>query len=104
MKYRDGAGKFILREAMRDILPRSILERPKQGFGTPMAEWLRGPFGRRAKEMILRSGLVERGLIRSSPVDHLFAAHQSGRSDVSYLIWNLYSVSAWHDRWVAGVR
>ena len=42
MKYRDGQGKHALREAMRDALPAEILARPKQGFGSPMEEWLRG--------------------------------------------------------------
>ena len=45
LKHRDGVGKWILRQAMRGILPDEIIDRPKQGFGTPMEEWLRGPFG-----------------------------------------------------------
>jgi asparagine synthase (glutamine-hydrolysing) len=102
MKYRDGTGKLVLREAMKDTLPRAILERPKQGFGTPMAEWLRGPFGQHAQESIRRSSLVARGTIRPGPVDRLFAAHRSGHADWSYHLWNLYNVCAWHDRWVAG--
>jgi asparagine synthase (glutamine-hydrolysing) len=85
----------------RRLLPREILECPKQGFGTPMAEWLRGPFGQRAQESIRRSSLVERGMIRSDPIDRLFAAHRTGRADWSYHLWNVYNACAWHDRWVA---
>ncbi len=103
MKHRNGTGKYVLREAMKDVLPREILERPKQGFGTPMAEWLRGPFGQNAQASIRQSSLVQRGLIRSDPVDRLFAAHRTGRSDWSYHLWNIYNVCAWHDRWVAHI-
>jgi asparagine synthase (glutamine-hydrolysing) len=103
MKYRNGTGKYVLREAMKNVLPREILERPKQGFGTPMAEWLRGPFGQRAQESIRRSSLVQRGMIRSDPIDRLFAAHRTGRTDWSYHLWNVYNACAWHDRWVAGI-
>jgi asparagine synthase (glutamine-hydrolysing) len=102
MKYRDGTGKYVLREAMKDLLPRETLKRPKQGFGTPMAEWLRGPLGQRVQESIRRSSLVECGMIRPAPIDRLFAAHRTGRADWSYHLWNVYSACAWHDRWVAG--
>jgi asparagine synthase (glutamine-hydrolysing) len=102
MKYRSGVGKYVLREAVKDILPAEILARPKQGFGTPMAEWLRGPFGEHAHATIRRSSLVERGAIRATPIDRIFAAHRSGRADWSYHLWNVYNVCAWHDRWVTG--
>jgi asparagine synthase (glutamine-hydrolysing) len=103
MKYRDGRGKYVLRQAVKDILPCEVLERPKQGFGTPMAEWLRGPFGQCAQESIRRSSLVEYGMIRPEPINRLFAAHRTGRTDWSYHLWNVYNVCAWHDHWIAGV-
>ncbi len=102
MKYRDGVGKYVLKRAVRDILPPEIVNRPKQGFGTPMAEWLRGDFGRRAQETVVRSSLVERGAISSAPVVRLFEAHRAGRADWSYHLWNVYNACAWHDHWVAG--
>jgi asparagine synthase (glutamine-hydrolysing) len=104
MKHRGGQGKWILREAVKGLLPDEILTRPKQGFGTPMVEWLRGPFGPHARERVRSSTLADRGLFDYDVVDSLFAAHQRGRADWSYLLWNLFNVSAWHDRWVAGER
>jgi asparagine synthase (glutamine-hydrolysing) len=102
MKHRDGVGKHVLRRAVRDLLPQEILDRPKQGFGTPMAEWLRGDFGRRAQETVVRSSLIERGALRPEPIVRLFEAHRRGRADWSYHLWNAYNACAWHDRWVAG--
>ena len=102
MKHRDGTGKWVLRRAVRELLPPEILARPKQGFGTPMAEWLRGDFGLRAEQTVARSSLIERGTLQLEPVQRLFAAHRSGRMDWSYHLWNVYTVCAWHDRWVAG--
>jgi asparagine synthase (glutamine-hydrolysing) len=84
------------------VLPEKVIDRPKQGFGTPMEEWLRGDFGRRAQEVVQRSSLRELGLLDYPRVDRMFAAHRAGRGDWSKHIWNLYSVSAWHDRWIAG--
>jgi asparagine synthase (glutamine-hydrolysing) len=101
MKYRSGQGKHVLRAAMRDLLPREILERPKQGFGSPMEEWLRGDFGRHARQAVHDSALRERALIEYDVVDHLFAAHARGHGDWSRHLWNLYCVSRWYDRWIA---
>jgi asparagine synthase (glutamine-hydrolysing) len=101
MKHRDGNGKHVLREAMRDTLPRTVLARPKQGFGSPMEEWLRGPFGGDAHAAVRGSVLAQRELIDYNVVDGLFAAHRAGRGDWSKHLWNLYCVSEWYDRWIA---
>ena len=103
MKYREGVGKYVLKKAMADTLPHEILYRPKQGFGTPMEEWLRSDFGEEARRRVRSSTLAERGLLDYDEVDRLFAAHAKGPADWSNHLWNLYSVSMWHDHWVAGV-
>ncbi len=100
MKYRNGSGKWALKQSMEGILPREILDRPKQGFGTPMAEWLRGSFGREAHERVRNSSLADRGLLDYDVVAQLFDAHARGKGDWSKHLWNLYSVSVWHDRWI----
>ena len=102
MKHRNGVGKWALRRAMRGILPDEIIDRPKQGFGTPMEEWLRGPFGAMAQSAVRTSSLRETRLLNYGQVDRLFSAHRAGRGDWSKHLWNLYTVSVWHDRWIAG--
>jgi asparagine synthase (glutamine-hydrolysing) len=103
-KYRRGETKFILKQAVDGILPHEIVYRKKQGFGTPMREWLRGDFGKEAERTVVGSSLGERGLLDMNRVRQLFEDHRAGRGDWSYHLWNLYSVSTWHDYWVAGRR
>jgi asparagine synthase (glutamine-hydrolysing) len=103
MKHRNGVGKWALRQAMAGRLPDDVLNRPKQGFGTPMEEWLRGDFGTTVRAAVMGSTLRERGLLDYDVVDGLFAAHRAGRGDWSKHLWTLYSVSAWYDRWVSGL-
>jgi asparagine synthase (glutamine-hydrolysing) len=102
LKHRRGVGKWALRQAMRGILPDEIIDRPKQGFGTPMEEWLRGPFGAAAHAAVRASSLRDRGLLNYGQIDRLFSAHRADRGDWSKHLWNLYTVSVWHDRWIAG--
>jgi asparagine synthase (glutamine-hydrolysing) len=66
-----------------------------------MEEWLRGDFGRHARQAVHDSALHERELLDYDVVDGLFAAHAAGRGDWSKHLWNLYCVSRWYDRWVA---
>jgi asparagine synthase (glutamine-hydrolysing) len=101
MKVREGSKKHVLKEAMTGILPDQIIHRPKQGFGTPMREWLQGEFGDQAQREVRSSALVERGLLDYDRIDELFAAHRAGRGDWSYHLWNVHNVSTWYDRWVA---
>jgi asparagine synthase (glutamine-hydrolysing) len=102
MKYREGVGKWVLREAMRGSLPEDVIDRPKQGFGTPMAEWLTGDFGRTAERAVLQSSINDSGILDVERVRELFTAHRAGKGDWSKHLWNLYSVSAWHDYWISG--
>jgi asparagine synthase (glutamine-hydrolysing) len=103
MKVRDGTGKYILKKAVEKLLPHEIVHRPKQGFGAPVPEWFRGEFGERVQQEIKSSSLAERGLIDYDELDTLWASHRnSGPSNWSQQLWNVYNVSAWHDQWVAG--
>ena len=63
---------------------------------------MRGDFGVAAQAAIRRSSLLERGLLDYGLIDELFAAHRAGRGDWHKHLWNLYNVSVWHDRWIAG--
>ena len=69
-----------------------------------MPEWLRGDFGRHARQAVRDSALRERDLLDYGIVDGLFAAHAAGRGDWSKHLWVLYCASRWYDRWVAGAR
>ncbi|MEP6909363.1 MAG: asparagine synthase (glutamine-hydrolyzing) [Actinomycetota bacterium] len=102
MKVRDGSGKYLLKKAVGGLLPDEIVNRRKQGFSAPVSEWFREGLGERARKEIRESSLVERGLLDYQAIDDLWEAHRAGRGDWAFQLWNIYNVSAWHDRWVAG--
>jgi asparagine synthase (glutamine-hydrolysing) len=101
MKVRQGVGKYVLKKAVEDVLPRHIVYRKKQGFGAPVAEWFKGDFGRRAQQDIRNSSLAERGLLDYDQLDRMWDAHRAGPVNWAFHLWNVYNVSAWHDYWVA---
>ena len=101
-KIRDGVPKSILKQAVRGLIPDSVIDRPKKGFGAPMAEWLRGEFGHEVERTVFASELFRTGWFRAEPIRRLFAAHRSGKRDYAHYLWVLFNLVAWHDRWIAG--
>jgi asparagine synthase (glutamine-hydrolysing) len=102
MKVRNGEGKYLLKKAVEGILPPEVVNRKKQGFVAPVGDWLRGETGVKIRREIKNSSLAERGLLDYEAIDRLWDAHQSGRGEWSFQLWNIYNVSAWHDLWIAG--
>ncbi len=101
-KIKGNVPKYLLKSAVRGLIPDEIIDRKKMGFGAPMTQWLRGDFGNRVEAGILGSRLLERGWFNRDYIRRLCAEHRSGRSDNSLYVWNLYNLTAWYDYWIDG--
>ncbi len=99
-KFRRGRGKRILLETFRDLLPRPIRRRRKMGFGVPLDWWFRGELRDFARDVLLDSRTLGRGLFRPTAVTRLLDDHQSGRFDHSYRLWSLLILELWQRRWL----
>ena len=89
MRVRGTMGKYLLKKCMERYLPNEVLYRPKQGFVTPIADWMRGPLARETKAIASTSSLVQTGWVDPAEVARLADAHISGRSDHSRTLWQL---------------
>jgi asparagine synthase (glutamine-hydrolysing) len=89
MRVRGRQGKWLLKKAMRRYLPDDILYRPKQGFVTPIAEWLRGPLAGETRAIAASAALARTGWFDTARLARLAEAHRSGRADHSRLLWQL---------------
>jgi asparagine synthase (glutamine-hydrolysing) len=92
---RGMAGKFILKQAVDDLLPRSIVYRKKMGFPTPWEYWLAGPQLDEVEGMLLDPRSVERGFFRADAVRRLFAEHRTKSRDHGNRIWRLLNFEMW---------
>src|SRR5271156_232041 len=90
------AGKKILKTAMQDLLPHSILYRQKLGFPTPWSGWLKGSQLEIIQGLLLEPRSLERGLFKQSSVDRLFREHRARDRDHSDGIWRLMNLELWH--------
>jgi asparagine synthase (glutamine-hydrolysing) len=103
-KTRNGEAKYLLKKAVEGLIPDNIIYRKKMGFGAPMADWLRGDFGRQAEQAVLGSMLLKRGHINVGHVRKLFDDHRSGRRDTSLYLWTLFNLTSWYDYWIDGSK
>jgi asparagine synthase (glutamine-hydrolysing) len=100
LKIRNGRGKYLLRRALEKKIPREILERGKQGFAAPIAEWLRGPLAPMAQELLADGRLRDRGVFNDREVARLWTEHRDGRADHCHRLWQLMMLELWFRQFV----
>jgi asparagine synthase (glutamine-hydrolysing) len=87
--------KRVLREAVKSVLPASILNRPKMGFPVPLESWLRGGWNAMACDVLLDARSRERGIINPYGVERLLQDHAAGRVNGTDRIWSLLNLELW---------
>ena len=102
LKLRGVETKWILKHALRDLLPAGILRRPKMGFNLPLDAWLRGELRDMARELLLGPRSLARGYFRAGYVRRLLEEHQARRWNWHNEIWTLLMLELWHREIVDG--
>ena len=100
-KVRGGATKVLLKRAARGKVPDEIIDRPKKGFGIPLAAWLRGPLRARIEDISARSPLWDTGLLDRAAFAGWTREHQEKRRDHAKELWALLVLDHWYRRNVA---
>jgi asparagine synthase (glutamine-hydrolysing) len=101
LKLRRLETKRLLKTAMGQILPPGIADRPKKGFGIPIAEWFKGELREALLDELSPERLRRQGLLNAPEVERLLSEHLSGSADHRKPLWTLFMFQLWHDRWLA---
>jgi asparagine synthase (glutamine-hydrolysing) len=98
-KMRNGQGKAILIDALRDRLPPELLTREKKGFAVPLNHWFRTSLREFLHDHLTGSRFASRGFTNPAFLRVLLAEHDSGRRDNSHWLWSLLMLELWF-RWL----
>ena len=98
LKIRDGQSKWPLRQVLFRHVPRALIERPKMGFGIPIAEWLVGPLRDWAEDLLEPQAMHTDGFFITERVQDLWQQHVSGRVNNGYRLWSILMFQDWYRR------
>jgi asparagine synthase (glutamine-hydrolysing) len=104
LKLRGLSTKYVLKRALRELLPPAILRRRKQGFGVPMAAWLRGPLRSALEERLRPDRVAKVGLFNPVTTWRFVVEHLTGKRDHRKVLWSLLVFDAWRDAYLPGAR
>ena len=95
MKVRGMTTKYVLRQAMADVLPPEILTRRKMGFPVPVGAWFRGTYRHVVDDVVLGDRALARGLFDPAALRRLVASHVSGEANHDERLWSLVNLELW---------
>ena len=95
-KIRNGNGKWILKQILYKHVPKSIVDRPKSGFGIPIGAWLKGPLRGWADDLLSYDRLKRDGFFDPDIVHDIWSEHLTGRRDWTTRLWAILMFQAWY--------
>jgi len=102
LKLRGKTTKYILKEALKGILPDEVLFREKMGFGVPIDHWFRNELKEMAYDTLLSDRAVQRGYFKKEAVKKILDEHTSNRWNWQNHIWNLLMLELWQVMFIDG--
>lgn len=94
-KIREGQSKWVLRAVLDRHVPRSLIERPKRGFGVPLEGWLKGPLRDWAEDLLAKDRLAAEGLFQPGAIRKVWREFLSGKRRWQAGLWTVLMMQAW---------
>lgn len=95
LKYKNGRGKWILREVFRELLPDKIFNKAKTGFSIPKAKWLRGDLSSLAHDVLLSGSASQRNIFKPTVIARMLHEHRRGTRDWGNRLWTILMLEMW---------
>jgi len=104
LKLQGATGKYIVKEAVADLLPAEIIHRKKMGFPTPLKVWLLDARSAPIYDFLLEKDSLLSEVLEREPLRDLLNRHRSQTEDATDRIWNLLNLQLWGDIFLKGNR
>ena len=87
--------KYILKEALRDLVPDEVMFRPKMGFGIPIETWFKNDLAKFTEDILLSDTATSRGMFNREYIKWMLSEHQHTGTNYSSKIWALLTLELW---------
>jgi asparagine synthase (glutamine-hydrolysing) len=101
LKVRRGQKKWLLRRALRGIVPDEVLDRPKTGFGVPFERWLKGPLAGYMRDVLTDPATVRAGVFDAPSLERAMREHTGGERNHGFLLWKALNLALWQQRYLS---
>lgn len=101
LKLKGFRTKYLLRKLAGEYLPESIVERPKKGFGIPVARWLQSDLKPLVDRLLSREYIGEQNIFQWNTVSGLLDDHMNKRADRRKELWTMLIFQCWWDKYFA---
>lgn len=91
--------KYILKQALRGILPEEVMFRSKMGFGVPIEAWFKGKLHGYAKKVLTSRKFTDRDLFRREAIEEILQQHQDTKINFANQIWALLTLALWFEEY-----
>ena len=98
VKYRNGQGKWILRQVLNKYVPEKYFERPKMGFGVPMCDWLSGPLKDWGEALLDENNIRQQGYLNADIIREKWIEHSQGVRNWHSQLWSVLVFQAWLEK------
>ena len=99
-KYNKGNKKFIIKEIVHRYIPAKMMDRPKMGFGIPIAEWLQGDLKPFVDQFFDEGFILKQGIFNNHEIQRIKRLFYQGRFERAEKIWYLLMFQMWYDKWM----
>ncbi|MGZ8551445.1 MAG: asparagine synthetase B family protein, partial [Chitinophagaceae bacterium] len=103
-KYFNGQKKYILKQIVHKYIPPEMMDRPKMGFGIPIAQWLRAELNYLVREYLGETSIKAHGLFKYEEVKNITEGFFNGRSENYLKIWHLLMFQMWYKHWIINIK
>lgn len=100
LKYNNGTKKFILKEIVHQYLPKEMMDRPKMGFGIPIADWLHKDLKHFVDQYFDSEFIKKQNIFNNDEIQRVKRSFYEGKTGRAEKIWYLLMFQMWYDRWI----
>jgi len=97
LKVKNGEKKYLLKRSLRNIVPDSILDAPKSGFGVPYSFWLENKLNNYLSERVNDNSIAH--IFDRGYINKLISQHKQGKGYSGFLLWKALQLAIWADKY-----